>query len=253
MDTFFARFFPHDGGAVEGYHAALRARLGTANRVLDLGCGDNVGLAPYRTPGREVWGVDVQRHPQLTSPEWFRLLGPQGRVPFPDAAFDLIASRWVLEHIEDPAAFLSEVSRLLRPGGSFVSLTVNAWHYVAWLSRLLGILPHAITQRLVQRLYGRPAHDTFPTYYRLNTPGQFRRTVRRAGLELEAVVHFANPDYFRFSPLLRRTAIVCDWLLERAAQGLGRVYLLVALRKAERIRPEPATWHRLPTTQRPAA
>jgi SAM-dependent methyltransferase len=234
MDAFFARFFPHDGDAVEGYHAALRGRLLVAERVLDLGCGDNAELARYRTPGREVWGVDVQRHPRVAFPEWFRLMGPSGRVPFPDATFDLVASRWVLEHVAEPEVFLAEVSRLLRPGGSFVSLTVNAWHYVTWLSRSVGILPHAWTQRLVRSLYGREPHDTFPTYYRLNTTGQFRRTARRAGLEYEMVVRFANPDYFRFSPLFRRAAIVWDWLLEKTAVGLGRVYLVVSFQKPGR-------------------
>jgi SAM-dependent methyltransferase len=234
MDAFFARFFPHDGDAVEGYHAALRGRLLVARRVLDLGCGDNAGLARYRTAGREVWGADVERHPRLVFPEWFRLLEPSGRVPFPDANFDLIASCWVLEHVAKPQAFLAEVSRLLRPGGSFVSLTVNAWHYVTWLSRLAGLLPHSWTQRLVRGLYGREPHDTFPTYYRLNTTGQFRRAARGAGLGYEVAARFANPDYFRFSPPLRRGAVVCDWLLEQAAGGLGRVYLVVAFHKPDR-------------------
>jgi SAM-dependent methyltransferase len=231
MDAFFARYFPHDSDAVEGYHAALRDRLRDAARVLDLGCGDNTQFDHYRTPSREVWGVDVQWHPRLTSPEWFRLMEPAGRVPFPDATFDLITSCWVLEHVEKPEIFLAEVRRLLRPGGSFISLTINGCHYVTWLSRLVGLLPHAGTQWLVRRLYGRESYDTYPTYYRLNTTGQFRRMARLAGLGYGVVRRFANPDYFRFSPLIRRAAIVCDWLLEKAAGGLGRVYVVVVFHK----------------------
>jgi SAM-dependent methyltransferase len=231
MDAFFRRFFPHDGDATVGYHDAIVAHLVEARALLDFGCGDNTDLAPHHAPGREVWGADFQAHPRLARPERFRLLGPDGAAPFPDASFDLIAARWVLEHVREPGAFLAEARRLLRPGGRFVALTVNAAHYVTVLTRLVGLLPHAVTQRLVRRLYGRACHDTFPTWYRMNTGPQLRRLARRAGLRLEGLTRFANADYFSFAPRLRRAAVVLDWLLERAGTDLGRLYLVVCLRK----------------------
>jgi SAM-dependent methyltransferase len=231
MDDFYARYFPHDGDAVLGYHLALQARLGEARDVLDCGCGDNTDLAPYRSPTRAVWGVDFQPHPQLADPAWFRPLGPGGAVPFPAESFDVVGARWVLEHVQRPAVFLGEVYRLLRPGGWFVGLTVHAGHYVTLMTRLLRLLPHSFTQRLVQRLYGRPPHDTFPTYYRLNTPLMLRRHARRAGFEVTQVARFANPDYFSFSPRLCHTAVLLDYLLERSNTGRGRLYMVVTLRK----------------------
>jgi SAM-dependent methyltransferase len=234
MDAFFRRFFPHDGDATLGYHHALAAQLGEARALLDFGCGDNTDLAPYRAAGREVWGADFQAHPRLERPERFRLLAPDGAAPFPDASFDLIAARWVLEHVRAPEVFLAEVRRLLRPGGRFVALTINAAHYVTGLTRLVGLLPHAVTQRLVRRLYGRACHDTFPTWYRMNSGSQLRRLARQAGLQLTGLTRFANADYFSFAPRLRRAAILLDWLLERAGTDLGRLYLVVALRKPAR-------------------
>ncbi|HWG45661.1 MAG TPA: methyltransferase domain-containing protein [Gemmataceae bacterium] len=231
MDAFFARYFPHDGDAAEGYHEAIRTALPDTRRLLDLGCGDNTDLAVYRGGNREVWGVDFQAHPQLANRAWFRPLEANGRVPFPDGYFDTIASRWVLEHVETPQRFLDEVRRLLRPGGSFIALTVNASHYVSWLSRLTDLLPHTAKQWLVQRLYARPIHDTFPTCYRLNTRAGLRRQALRTGLHLTAVARFANPDYFSFSPLLRRGAVLTDWLLEQAGTDLGRLYMVVTLHK----------------------
>src|SRR5262249_45688394 len=133
--------------------------------------------------------------------------------------------------VREPGAFLAEARRLLRPGGRFVALTVNAAHYVTVLTRLVGLLPHAVTQRLVRRLYGRACHDTFPTWYRMNTGPQLRRLARRAGLQLEGLMRFANADYFSFAPALRRAAVVLDWLLERAGTDLGRLYLVSCLRK----------------------
>jgi SAM-dependent methyltransferase len=243
MDAFFRRFFPHDGDATLGYHRALAAQLGGARALLDFGCGDNTDLAPYRAAGRDVWGADFQAHPRLTHAERFRLLTPDGAAPFPDASFDLIAARWVLEHVREPEAFLAEVRRLLRPGGRFVALTINAAHYVTGLTRLVGLLPHAVTQRLVRRLYGRACHDTFPTWYRMNTGPQLRRLARRAGLRLAGLTRFANADYFSFAPRLRRAAVLLDWLLERAGTDLGRLYLVATFRKPERLEGTgPAGW-----------
>lgn len=229
MDPFFVRFFPGDGDAVEGFHALVEAHLPAAGRLLDLGCGANEQLAPYRTSRREVWGTDFQAHPGLRHARWFRLLGPGGSVPFPEESFDLITACWVLEHVARPRPFLGEVRRLLRPGGTFVALTVHAAHYVTWASRLVGLLPHGVTQRLVQRLYRRPAHDTFPAYYQLNTPLHLEQTAARCGLALTGLRRFANPDYFSFCPPLRRAAVVLDWLLERSGTRCGKLYLAAAL------------------------
>jgi SAM-dependent methyltransferase len=140
MDPFYARFFPGEHSDAElGYHRELQARVIGAGAVLDFGCGANTDLARYRTADREVWGVDPHVHPQLAHAAWFRRLTPSGRVPFPDASFDVIASCWVLEHIKDPNRFLGEVWRLLRPGGFFVAVSINALHYVTFLSRLIGL------------------------------------------------------------------------------------------------------------------
>lgn len=231
-DPFYRRFFPRDEDAWVSFHRGLEGLLPRRGTVLDLGCGDNTELARYRTPRREVWGTDLQAHPHLQHPGWFRVLGGDGSIPFPDASFDVVTSLWVLEHVRQPNAFLAEIGRVLRPGGTFYSLTVNGSHYVTWLTRLIHLLPHRVTQRLVHRLYGRPHHDTFRTYYRMNSEPQVRRAARAAGLEVDGIARFANPDYFSFWKPLRTAAIVVDWALETLFPGLGRVYWVITLRKA---------------------
>ncbi len=227
----FFRYFPQDRDVIEQYHETLRSRLKPVQRILDVGCGSNAGLAVYRTPRREIWGVDCNPHPRLEHAAWFRELGPNGEIPFPDATFDLIASSWVLEHVRQPRTFLREVERVLRPGGEFVAVTVNGNHYVSWISRLARTLPHKVTQSVVHRLYGRPPHDTFPVYYRLNTEHEVRRTAARVGLGLTEVRRHANVDYFSFCPPLRRAAVLLDWALERVVPGMGKLYMTLTLEK----------------------
>ena len=230
--AFLNRFFPGEPHHIDVYHQEVEGLLPARGKVLDLGCGANASLAGFRRPGREVWGADLQAHPQLCHPEWFRLLGPAGRIPFADETFDLVTCLWVLEHVERPAAFLREVGRVLRPGGWLLAHSISAQHYVTWLRRALDVLPHAVVQRLVRRLYGRDEHDTFPTFYRLNTRPQLERCARRAGLTLARLRRYSDLGwYFHFAPSLRRLAVVCDWLLEKAAPGWGRIYFTAFLHK----------------------
>jgi SAM-dependent methyltransferase len=232
LDPFFLRFFPEcRTDSLDGYLAEIAARLPPCGRILDLGCGANHQLAGFGTERREVWGADFHEHPELAHREWFRRLAPDGGIPFPNASFDLVAACWVLEHVARPGPFLHEVSRVLRPGGWFVALTPNGWHYATGLIRLFELLPHRLAQRVVRRLYGRAHHDTFRTYYRLNSTSRLTKAARSAGMRLAGRLGFPNPDYFSFSPLLRSAAVVTDYVLERLRPGLGQLYQVVTLHK----------------------
>jgi len=100
-------------------------------RVLDLGTGVGAMAAVLarRHPGIELWGVDLQA-PQLRQacalhPVARYVQADAARMPFPDASFDRVHGTWVLEHIPDVPAVLTEVHRILVPGGQCFFLEVN--------------------------------------------------------------------------------------------------------------------------------
>ena len=93
-------------------------------RLLDYGCADQ----PYRhfaPPGVEYVGADIPGNP-LASVE----IAPDGTVPVGDGEFDAVLSTQVLEHVEDPAVYLRECFRVLRPGGRVLLSThgIMVWH-----------------------------------------------------------------------------------------------------------------------------
>ncbi len=54
------------------------------------------------------------------------LRGDATRLPFADASFDVVITSEVLEHIQDDVTAITEMVRVLRPGGTFAA-TVPAW------------------------------------------------------------------------------------------------------------------------------
>jgi SAM-dependent methyltransferase len=103
----------------------LSRDLGVApgGRVLDFGCADR----PYTDwfeDRVEVVGADLPGNPLATVH-----VGPDGRVPCPDASFDAVLSTQVLEHVADPALYLRECERLLRPGGRLLLSTHGIFYF----------------------------------------------------------------------------------------------------------------------------
>ena len=58
------------------------------------------------------------------------------RLPYANDTFDAIVSGWVLEHLPDPRPGLTELSRVLRPGGKLLLLSTEDTFTGGWCSRL---------------------------------------------------------------------------------------------------------------------
>lgn len=58
-------------------------------------------------------------------------------LPFADGCFDLAIAAWMLFHVPDVDRALSELARVLRPGGRLVAVT-NAAHHLEELRRIAG-------------------------------------------------------------------------------------------------------------------
>jgi SAM-dependent methyltransferase len=115
-----------DGPDIEdaAYQAVAEVR---PTRVLDAGCGiGDIGVRISDELGARVVAVD-------TSPRMVQIARERGleaqladvqQLPFADGEFDCVLAAWMLYHVPDREAALSEFARVLRPGGRLVAATL---------------------------------------------------------------------------------------------------------------------------------
>src|SRR5262249_29398197 len=131
--------------------AAQLAPAGPFESGLDVCCGTGAGLAVLRPLCRDrVVGLDfsrgmleVCRRYMASAPGSARLELVRGNalaMPF-NAAFDLVVCFGACGHIvrQDESRFVSEIARVLRPGGRFVFISTYlppVWSQRYWLARL---------------------------------------------------------------------------------------------------------------------
>ena len=112
---------------------ASRVELPPGGRALDVATGTaSVAIDLARAAGVRVVGIDQ-------SPEMLRggaarlrraalddrvslVRGRAEELPFPDGAFDAVTFTYLLRYVDDPAATLAEMARVLRPRGVLASL-----------------------------------------------------------------------------------------------------------------------------------
>ncbi|HEU5100682.1 MAG TPA: methyltransferase domain-containing protein [Roseiflexaceae bacterium] len=173
--------------ATSAVHVAgpdLTAMLAAADaradqRVLDAGCGAGHTALAFAPLVAEVVALDLTEAMLAQGRKLSRdrgianiifQRGDVERLPFPDASFDLVTSRYSAHHYPHPQVALGEFTRVLKPGGAFLLVDV--------------VSPEP------------PAHDTFlnaiellrdPSHVRDHTVEQWRRMIEAAGLAAEAL------------------------------------------------------------------
>lgn len=145
--------------AVEAYRQRLLSAFaigsGKGKRALDLGCGDGLEAVYLARLGYQVEALDLEAHPRWEGIQktW------KGRVRFKlvDVAdleklkpgYDLVFEKDLLHHVQEPAAALAEMKRLVKKGGRILLAECNRYNPIFYLHlTLLGNHQHFSRGRL---------------------------------------------------------------------------------------------------------
>lgn len=198
--------------------------------LLDAGCGRTVPvLRGYLGKASRLIGVDLVDFTDVP-PGIEAYKTDLATLPLADASVDVIMSRSVFEHLDDPLAVYREFARVLKPGGRVVFLTANAWDYGTMVARLV---PNRFHQQVVKFAEGRPEEDTFPTRYRTNTRGAVNQLCRASGLVVDDFQYLSQyPNYLMFNGALFMLGTVYEKLVSRFdALRYLRGWIMVTLQK----------------------
>lgn len=105
------------------------AGIGASDRVLDVACGPGVLACALAAVADHVTGIDItpamlkharklQSEKKLRNVAWHQ--GDVANLPYPDADFSVVISRYAFHHLVSPATVLGEMVRVCRPGGRIV-------------------------------------------------------------------------------------------------------------------------------------
>jgi SAM-dependent methyltransferase len=161
--------------------------VGAGDVVADIGCSDRPRVARFCAErGARVILVDTDTvglaglRPQLSDLDPALLTFVEGEaagIPLADGTASIVVSTEVLEHVDDPVAFMAELVRIGRPGARYI-LSV----------------PDPVGERLVKQI-AHPSAFEKPNHIRIFEREQFTELVRDAGL----IVELQRPYGFYFA------------------------------------------------------
>ncbi len=157
-------------------HRMLALAPPGGGRCLDVGCGTGLWTRQLERYGPVV-ALDFEREAlRFSRDRGVRALvrGGAERLPFRDGSFRLVTALGLIEHLDDDAAFLREIRRVLEPGGRLLLLT-SAYRF----------------------LWSR--HDDLVHHRRRYLGGELDVRIRSAGLEL---VHRSHANALLLAPIV---------------------------------------------------
>ena len=121
----------------------MLAKIPSGQRLLDVGCADGSIIAPQA--GRlQAYGVDFsQSFVDLACAKGIRAVAGDltATLPFESDFFDVVFSGETMEHLIDTDRYLSEINRVLKPGGTLLLTVPNVRSIASIAMMLVGYPP----------------------------------------------------------------------------------------------------------------
>jgi ubiquinone/menaquinone biosynthesis C-methylase UbiE len=195
--------------------------------VLEIGCGNGSHAQLLATHAGSYTGIDLTDYAVRSTTTRLSLRGigatvlqmDAEKMKFPDNSFDFIWSWGVIHHSANTAAIISEMRRVLRPGGR---ATIMVYHRGLWnfymggaaVTVLRGAWP---TPRAIHASMQLTTDGALARYY---SPGDWRRLVGEE-LQIEDIRILGQKDILVFLPRGRVKNTVLRLLPDPAARFLS--------------------------------
>jgi SAM-dependent methyltransferase len=222
-----ARYEPPWG---KEFQALVQEALFAGMAILDIGAGVRPAIPPPDRPdGTHYTGLDISAEDlRLAPPDAYdeTVVSDAGiLVPSLVDRFDLIVSRWVLEHVRHVDQAAAVFHQYARPGGRLVARLAGRNALFAIANR---VLPHVAAARIAAQLSQRRVERVRPAYYDHCTERGLREAFSDWE-EVQIVPHWRAAYYLDRLPLLQRFYLSYEnWTANRGMTGLATHYTISA-------------------------
>ena len=227
-----AKKFPH-------YHADVASKypkvVGSHSRpgsvIVDVGGGRSCAFV-QQCNNSNIIAVDISAGElALNQDVQDRRVGDVTKyIPVGDRSVDVVASRFVAEHLQRTDLFIKEAYRVLRPGGFFITLFPNKRAPFTVINR---VLPKKVGLQIAYALKPTAKEiGVFPAFYHLCSPDQFRNACLASGFSnVNVQVDYFQSSYFYFCLPLAAVSLCYEWMVSKLAlEVLSSLVLVVATR-----------------------
>jgi len=224
------KYYPDFKSANDYANEFLQAKLKPGDLVLDFGCG--VHSEAFRDFKKQIHlvGVDFDQRAQTENPyiDEFKQADLNRTLPFATNSFDLVYSRFVMEHLAKPQNAYAEVYRVLKPNSYFIMITPNLYNKIIFLSWLLPDFLHRFLKKI---FVGVKDTDIFPTLYHSNRAAKIKKQLIEAGFKDITIIKAGGmQEYFMCSKILFTLALLWEKLTDYIFK-FTKIHLVVIARK----------------------
>jgi len=190
--------------------------ISEGQKILDIGCGYGSFVIVCRNSGLEALGLDIAEYDinfarkrlplerPKDIPEKIFLLADGQNTGLPQNSFDVVTAWNILEHVPDFKLLIKEAFRLLKPGGTFITIAPNylafrqeAHYHLPWLP----LFPRKLAHNYILH------HGLDPKFFDEDihyvTGWGIQKALRNAGFqsEIPEIIKLDNPDLIHSSNL----------------------------------------------------
>jgi ubiquinone/menaquinone biosynthesis C-methylase UbiE len=224
------KLYPKFRSANDYAHDFLVAKLLQGSKVLDFGCGVHSEAFSEFKDKIHLVGVDFDNRAESANPyiSEFKQADLNRNLPFDSNSFDVVYSRFVIEHLAKPERAYEEIFRVLKLGGNLILITPNLYNKIIFLSWLLPDFLHTVLKMF---FVGVKETDVFPTLYHSNRASKIQRQLKSAGFsEIKITKAGGMQEYFMRSKVLFTLAVLWEKLTDHIFK-FTKIHLVVVAKK----------------------
>lgn len=216
--------------AYDSYYQEIKNQLFSNIEILEIGGGAHPSVVKRESVSYTI--VDPDKKELDKAPADVTKLNVLLEDISVNKKYDLVLTKMVLEHVENPEAFHRKVFEILKPNGKAIHFFACRHSIPSFVNR---ILPERIGDSILNMLGNRDLEDSpkYPAYY-LKTKGHSKSQINFfEGLRFKVLKYysFVGHKYFRKIPLLSSLERLYTWILSQLNLKSLSTVALVVLKK----------------------